>query len=103
VEHAQLPAHLLNSHWLAFVGKAGVASDDEQIVEAREVRYYVLGDSVADVVLRRVATQVGEGQYGNGGLRIWRRQHTRGCGLGPRRCNSKNADRPLYILHILSA
>ena len=44
------------------VGEGRVAGDDEEFVVARKVGDDVLGQAVAEVVLRRVAAQVVEGQ-----------------------------------------
>ena len=61
--HAELLAHLLHVDGLALVRERGVAGDDEQPRDLREVGDDVLGDAVAEVFLLGVAAHVVERQH----------------------------------------
>ena len=52
----------MRSTGLAFVGEGGVAADDERARDAREVGGEALGDAVDEIVLLRIAADVGERQ-----------------------------------------
>ena len=65
VAHAKLAPDLPHVDGLALVPEAGVAGDDEQLGEPRQLRDDVLGDAVAEVFLIRVATHAGEGENGD--------------------------------------
>jgi len=67
VPDAEFLADLLHPDRLALVGECGVAGDDEQPRDLRQVGDDVLGDSVAEVLLLRVAAHVVEGQHDDGG------------------------------------
>ena len=66
--HPEFAAHLLHLYRLAFVSKGGVTGDDEQAGELGEVAGEVLSDTVVEILLRRVTTEVGERQHDNGRL-----------------------------------
>src|SRR5262245_43179317 len=65
VAHAQLAADKPDVGRLAFVLEARVAGDDEEFREPRQLRDDVFRDAVAEVVLTRVAAEVGEGEDGD--------------------------------------
>ena len=60
-------AHFLNFDGFAFVSEYRVARDDEQFAELGEVRNDIFGNSVAEIVLIWVTTQVFERKYRNRG------------------------------------
>ena len=80
-------AHLAHVDRLRPVGEGRVPGDHEQIVVTRKVVDDVLGEPVAEIVLRRVATQIVERQDGD------RRLAGRRADLGGRRrlCAGKAA------------
>src|SRR5262245_51867361 len=65
---AQLPTDALYVDRLAPILKRGVAGDDEQRAEARQLCDYVLSDAIAEVLLLRVTAQVVEWQHSDGGF-----------------------------------
>ena len=81
VAHAEVAAHLADLHRPALVGEDRVARDDEEPGHLREPGDQVLGDTVAEVVLRRVLAQVREGQHGD--RRPVRQRKARGLGGEP--------------------
>ena len=62
ISHPQFLAHLLHSYCPALVGEAGVASDDHQLRQLGKRRNDVLGHTVGEVLLLRVAGHVDERQ-----------------------------------------
>src|SRR5207237_809751 len=58
------PPYLRDIHGIAKL-KGGVAGDDEERVIARQLGYDVFRDTVAEVLLFRIAAHIGEGQYGD--------------------------------------
>ena len=68
VLHAEPRRHLVDVDVLSLVGEGGVARDDEQRRDLREIGDDVLGDAVAEIVLLRVAAHVDEGQHRDRGL-----------------------------------
>ena len=106
VVDAEVPRDLLQLHRLALVHEHGVAGDDEQVAEARQLGDDVLGQPVGEELLFRVAAHVEEGQHGDGRdgsclLRDGRR-------LPPGRRlvaenHAEHADRPRDVLHDLLA
>ena len=62
VTHAQLAGDLFDVDNLAFVGERRIAGDDEEGAVARQRGGDVLNDSVAEVVLIRIAAEVRERQ-----------------------------------------
>src|SRR5208282_5958337 len=66
VAHAELPPDLPGVDGSAFVGKGGVACDDEGAEQPRKVRRQTLGDAVDEVVLLDSAAEVGERQHDEG-------------------------------------
>src|SRR5690606_33055432 len=58
----ELPADLLHIHASALVGEAGVARAHEEPLHARQRGDDVFGDTVAEVLLFRIATHVVERQ-----------------------------------------
>ncbi len=65
--HTQFPGHLAHIHRAALVGEAGVAGDDEQLLEARQRRDDVFDHAIGEVILFGIATHVVKGQYCDGG------------------------------------
>src|SRR5216684_2819427 len=60
VLHSQFPADFLHLCRLALVSEGGTAVDYEQARDSREIRDKVVGDTVAEIFLVRIAAQVGE-------------------------------------------
>src|ERR1700722_1227582 len=54
---------------LALEGEGGVARDDEAVSDARQFSGEIVSDAVGEVVLTRVAGEVGEGQHHDGQVR----------------------------------
>jgi hypothetical protein len=65
VTHTELAADLLHVNGLALVRKARIAGDDEEPADARERRDDLLDHAVGEILLLRIAAQIGEGQYCN--------------------------------------
>src|SRR4029434_1842302 len=65
---AEFAADIAHIDGTALIGKGGVAGDNEQFAEARQLGDDVLGDAVREILLRRIARHVGERQHGDGGL-----------------------------------
>ena len=63
VAHAQLLADRLGVDALALVGEGRVAGDHEAVADAREVGGQVVGDAVGEIILARIAGEIGEGQH----------------------------------------
>jgi hypothetical protein len=78
---------------LALEGEGRVAGDHEAVADAREIGGQVLGYAVGEIVLGRVAGQVGEGQYDDGKMR----------GFGPRRRGRGDGRAPVSGEEIPSA
>ena len=79
VTHAKFLADLLGVDRLALEGKGRVARDDETVADAREIGRQVLGYAVGEIVLGRVAGEIGEGQHDEGKMRgLGRRRRGRG-------------------------
>src|SRR6185312_15997217 len=68
ITNAQLLADLLDVDRLTFEGKARVARDDEQRLEARQCCDDVLDDSVREVLLLGIARHILERQHRYGGF-----------------------------------
>jgi hypothetical protein len=66
VADAQLLADLLERHRPAPVGERGIAGDDQEPAQPRQLGDDVLGDAVGEVILLRLAAGVHEGQDGDG-------------------------------------
>jgi hypothetical protein len=66
VTHAQLLADRLGVDRLVLVSEGGVARDDEGGRGSRDARGQFVGQSVGQIVLRRIAGQIGEGQHHDG-------------------------------------
>ena len=71
VVDAEFARDVLRLHRLALVGEDGVARDDQEVAEARQLGDDVFGQPVGEELLLRVAAHVGEGQHGD-------RRHARG-------------------------
>jgi hypothetical protein len=65
VARAKLTPDLSHVDALPLVAEARVAGDDEQLGEPRQLCDDVLGDTVAEVFLIRIATHAGEGENGD--------------------------------------
>ena len=63
IANAELLADLLGVDALALEGEGRVAGDDEAALDARKLGREVLGDAVGEIVLRRIAGEIGEGQH----------------------------------------
>jgi hypothetical protein len=63
IAHAQILADRLDVDRLALEGHGRVARDNECVAHARETGGQCVGQSVDEVVLRRIAGQIGEGQH----------------------------------------
>ena len=79
IAHPQFLADCLSVDRLALVGERGIARDDEAVADARETGGQFISYSVGEVILRRIARQIGEGQHDHGMTRgRERRGHIRG-------------------------
>ena len=63
IAHAQILADRLGVDRLALEGHGRVARDDEGVADARETGGQFVGQGVDEVVLPRIAREVGEGQH----------------------------------------
>ena len=63
IAHAELAADFLGVDRLALVGEGGVAGDDEGVGQLREVGRQIVGDSVGEILLLRIAAEVLERQH----------------------------------------
>src|SRR5262245_14779515 len=68
IVNAQFPAHILYSYWLALVSKGRVAGDDKEVAKPGKPCNDILGNTIGEKILRRIATHVDEGQKSDGGL-----------------------------------
>src|ERR1700737_4928414 len=98
--HPELAADLLDLDRLALVGERGVAGDDEQGGDLREVGDQVLGNAVAEILLFGVAAHVGERQDGD--RRLVRQGGRRRRGAVPP-ADAEDPDRPGDVLDRLLA
>src|SRR5437868_1200133 len=64
---SKFPTYLLDLYRFAFVGERGVAGDDKQARDLREVGDDVLGNAITEIFLFRIATHIVERQHGNRG------------------------------------
>ena len=62
VANAEFLTDRLGVEALALVGEGGIASDDETAVDARKRSGEVLGDTVGEIILRRIAGKVDKGE-----------------------------------------
>ena len=69
IAHAQILADRLGVDRLALVGEGRIARDDEAVADARESGGQFIGERVGEVVLRRIAGEIGEGQHDDGKTR----------------------------------
>ncbi|MCY1231781.1 hypothetical protein D9M72_442410 [compost metagenome] len=67
IAHTKFLAHLADIRRLALVGKGGIAGDDEEAGNLREIGDDVLGDAVGEITLLRIAGHVVERQHGDRG------------------------------------
>lgn len=67
--NVELPSDLLKVGGFAFVGKGGAATDDEGTGNAREVSGQAFGDFIDEIVLLRIAADVGKRQNDDGKAR----------------------------------
>ena len=63
IAHAQILADRLRVDRLALEGHGSVARDDEGVADARETGGQFIGQGVDEVVLPRIAREIGEGQH----------------------------------------
>ncbi len=63
IAHAQIQADRLDVDRLALEGHGRIACDDEGVAHARETGGQFVGQGVDEVVLPRIARQIGEGQH----------------------------------------
>ena len=63
IAHAEILADRLRVDRLALEGHGSVARDDEGVADARETGGQFIGQGVDEVVLPRIAREIGEGQY----------------------------------------
>jgi hypothetical protein len=107
IAHPELAADPPHIDRLSLVGVARVAGDDEDAVVVRQARDDVLGDSVREVLLVRVARHITEGQHRDRRLfrqgRIWtagtrRRRIVRARPVCRLPLDAKRLHRPLNVL-----
>ena len=65
VAHAQFRAHLPDADRVMPVGEAGVPGDYQQRAVARQLSDDLIGQPVGEILLLRIAAQVGERQDGD--------------------------------------
>ena len=65
VAHAEIASDLAHVGRLALVLEGGIAGDDEQLGEPRQLGDDIVGNAVAEIVLVLVAAQVVERQHGD--------------------------------------
>ncbi len=63
ISHAELAADLLHIHGLALVGKARIASENDEPADAAEGGDDLLDHAVGEIFLLRVTRQIGERQH----------------------------------------
>ena len=81
IPHTQILADGFGVHGLALESEGGVARDDEEVGDARDTRGQFVGQGVGEVILRRIARKIGEGQHHDGKtLRRERRRRVRRSG-----------------------
>src|SRR5271169_5608365 len=73
IANVQLAPDLLEIDYLAFVCESRVPPNDKGTADAREIGGQALSHTVDEIVLLRVATDVGEGQHDDGQARRARR------------------------------
>ena len=84
IAHAQILADRLGVDRLALEGEGRIARDDEAVADARESGGQFIGEGVGEVILRRIAAEIGERQHDNGKtLSGERRRRVRGDGRRP--------------------
>src|SRR5262245_38222404 len=66
ISHSQLAPDLLHIDGSALVGEARVPGDDKEATKARQRRNYFLDDTIREILLLAVATQVVEGEDSDG-------------------------------------
>ena len=59
IAHAQFLADLLGVDVLALEGEGGIARDHEAVADARQVGREVLRDAVCEIILARIAREIG--------------------------------------------
>jgi hypothetical protein len=69
IAHAQILADRLGVYRLALEGHGRVARNDEVAGNAREAGGQFVSERVDEVILRRIAAEIGEGQHHNGEMR----------------------------------
>jgi hypothetical protein len=67
VARVKLPADLPDIDRLALVLEGRIARDDNELGEPRQLGCDVLGHAIAEIVLLRVAAEIGERQHRDGG------------------------------------
>jgi hypothetical protein len=65
IANAQLMANLLGLGRLLAVAERGIARNYKHVRDPRQIGRQIFGDSVGEILLVRVAVQVGEGQHHN--------------------------------------
>src|SRR5262249_39101523 len=86
VSRAQLPPDLPDIDRLALVLEGGIASDDREVGEPRQLGCNILGHAIAEVVLLGVTVKIRERQHRDGGpIKRGRWRWRAGIGPGPRR------------------
>jgi hypothetical protein len=65
VSHAELPSNLLRVNLPASVGKARAARDHHDAVDARQGDDDILGDTVRQIAMFRIAALAEKWQHGN--------------------------------------
>ncbi len=78
IAHGKLAADLLCVNRFASIGERGIARDHEHPADPRQIGRHILGDSIREILLVGVITEIGERQHDNRqtrtdeGLRYWR-------------------------------
>jgi hypothetical protein len=69
ITYAKVFADLFHIDRLALVGEGGAAGDHEAAFDPRESGGQLLGNDIGEIVLRRIAAQIGERKHDHGETR----------------------------------
>jgi hypothetical protein len=77
IAHAELAADHPSVDRLVLEGERGIACDDEGAGDARQIGCQAFGNSIDEIVLLRIAAEVGEGKHDDGQARRGRQMRHR--------------------------
>ena len=95
VADAEVARHSADIDWVALVLEAGIAGDDEQFGEARQLGDDIVYDAIGEILLLTVVTKIREGQNSNrravGERQGWREKfYARASGTCLRSCHRRD-------------